>query len=155
MATEIVSNEDAPSTSQGLPLGGLGLHPAEPQLDLEQQWQDIMAIMELQVCSPPTLMTHSLQYNVAEPKVFVHVRNKNPVKNEDYTWKVPPRTFEVCYTSIHLATAGCPITQGSAAPHPYPSLSLCPWARPFTHIASVRGAVWCLYRAAVATHHVA
>ncbi|XP_020505459.2 endoplasmic reticulum membrane sensor NFE2L1b isoform X1 [Labrus bergylta] len=43
---EIVSNE-APSTSQGLPLAPL-LPSAEPQLDLEQQWQDIMAIMELQ-----------------------------------------------------------------------------------------------------------
>uniref|UniRef100_A0A3P8WBN7 Endoplasmic reticulum membrane sensor NFE2L1 n=1 Tax=Cynoglossus semilaevis TaxID=244447 RepID=A0A3P8WBN7_CYNSE len=42
-----VSNEEAPSTSQGLPLAPL-LPPAEPQLDLEQQWQDIMAIMELQ-----------------------------------------------------------------------------------------------------------
>lgn len=49
---EIVSNEEAPSTSQGLPLAvGPQLPPAEPQLDLEQQWQDIMAIMELQVCS--------------------------------------------------------------------------------------------------------
>ncbi|XP_070782827.1 endoplasmic reticulum membrane sensor NFE2L1b isoform X2 [Enoplosus armatus] len=44
---EIVSNEEAPSTSQGLPLAPQ-LPPAEPQLDLEQQWQDIMAIMELQ-----------------------------------------------------------------------------------------------------------
>lgn len=61
VATEVVSNEEAPSTSQGLPLGPQ-LPPAEPQLDLEQQWQDIMAIMELQVCSPPAqchLMTFS------------------------------------------------------------------------------------------------
>lgn len=43
-----VSNEEAPSTSQGLPLAPQ-LPTAEPQLDLEQQWQDIMAIMELQV----------------------------------------------------------------------------------------------------------
>ncbi|XP_069016202.1 LOW QUALITY PROTEIN: endoplasmic reticulum membrane sensor NFE2L1b [Embiotoca jacksoni] len=42
-----VSNEEVPSTSQGLPLGPQ-LPSAEPQLDLEQQWQDIMAIMELQ-----------------------------------------------------------------------------------------------------------
>ncbi|KAK0151309.1 Endoplasmic reticulum membrane sensor NFE2L1 [Merluccius polli] len=35
------SNEEAPSTSRALP-------QAEPPLDLEQQWQDIMAIMELQ-----------------------------------------------------------------------------------------------------------
>ncbi|KAM8729615.1 endoplasmic reticulum membrane sensor NFE2L1b isoform X2 [Acanthopagrus latus] len=33
--------------SEGLPLAPQ-LPPAEPQLDLEQQWQDIMAIMELQ-----------------------------------------------------------------------------------------------------------
>lgn len=50
VTTEAVSNEEAPSTSQGLPLGP-PLPPAEPQLDLEQQWQDIMAIMELQVGS--------------------------------------------------------------------------------------------------------
>nr|XP_057924418.1 endoplasmic reticulum membrane sensor NFE2L1b isoform X2 [Doryrhamphus excisus] len=37
------SATDVPSTSQSLPLA-----PAEPQLDLEQQWQDIMAVMELQ-----------------------------------------------------------------------------------------------------------
>uniref|UniRef100_A0A1A7YGE8 Endoplasmic reticulum membrane sensor NFE2L1 n=1 Tax=Iconisemion striatum TaxID=60296 RepID=A0A1A7YGE8_9TELE len=42
-----VSNEEVPSTSQGLLLAPQ-LPPAEPQLDLEQQWQDIMAIMELQ-----------------------------------------------------------------------------------------------------------
>ncbi|KAG9346252.1 hypothetical protein JZ751_008077, partial [Albula glossodonta] len=38
------SGEEGPSTSRGLPL----LPQAEPSLDLEQQWQDIMAIMELQ-----------------------------------------------------------------------------------------------------------
>uniref|UniRef100_A0A3Q3VRS1 Endoplasmic reticulum membrane sensor NFE2L1 n=1 Tax=Mola mola TaxID=94237 RepID=A0A3Q3VRS1_MOLML len=42
-----ISNEEVPSTSQGLPLAPQ-LPPEEPQLDLEQQWQDIMAIMELQ-----------------------------------------------------------------------------------------------------------
>ncbi|XP_058477285.1 endoplasmic reticulum membrane sensor NFE2L1b isoform X2 [Solea solea] len=42
-----VSSEEVPSTSQGLPLAP-SLPAAEPQLDLEQQWQDIMAIMELQ-----------------------------------------------------------------------------------------------------------
>ncbi|KAM4715760.1 endoplasmic reticulum membrane sensor NFE2L1b isoform 2-T3 [Anableps anableps] len=42
-----ISNEEVPSTSQGLPLAQQ-LPTAEPQLDLEQQWQDIMAIMELQ-----------------------------------------------------------------------------------------------------------
>ncbi|XP_067101113.1 endoplasmic reticulum membrane sensor NFE2L1b [Osmerus mordax] len=47
VTTVAVSNEEAPSTSQGLPLPPPLPHP-EPQLDLEQQWQDIMAIMELQ-----------------------------------------------------------------------------------------------------------
>ncbi|XP_021431723.2 endoplasmic reticulum membrane sensor NFE2L1 isoform X1 [Oncorhynchus mykiss] len=42
-AESAVANEEAPSTSLGLPLT-----PPLPQLDLEQQWQDIMAIMELQ-----------------------------------------------------------------------------------------------------------
>ncbi|XP_014884587.1 endoplasmic reticulum membrane sensor NFE2L1b isoform X3 [Poecilia latipinna] len=42
-----ISNEEVPSTSQGLALAPQ-MPPAEPQLDLEQQWQDIMAIMELQ-----------------------------------------------------------------------------------------------------------
>ncbi|XP_061086925.1 endoplasmic reticulum membrane sensor NFE2L1b isoform X2 [Conger conger] len=37
-------SEESPSTSQGFPL----LPQTEPSLDLEQQWQDIMAIMELQ-----------------------------------------------------------------------------------------------------------
>ncbi|KAK5881609.1 hypothetical protein CesoFtcFv8_022388 [Champsocephalus esox] len=47
VTAEIISNEEVPSTSQGLPLAPL--RPAgETQLDLEQQWQDIMAIMELQ-----------------------------------------------------------------------------------------------------------
>ncbi|XP_014839416.1 PREDICTED: nuclear factor erythroid 2-related factor 1 isoform X4 [Poecilia mexicana] len=42
-----ISNEEVPSTSQGLALAPQ-MPAAEPQLDLEQQWQDIMAIMELQ-----------------------------------------------------------------------------------------------------------
>ncbi|XP_032430354.1 endoplasmic reticulum membrane sensor NFE2L1b isoform X1 [Xiphophorus hellerii] len=42
-----ISNEEVPSTSQGLTLAPQ-MPTAEPQLDLEQQWQDIMAIMELQ-----------------------------------------------------------------------------------------------------------
>ncbi|XP_045924042.1 endoplasmic reticulum membrane sensor NFE2L1b isoform X2 [Micropterus dolomieu] len=60
---EIVSNEEAPSTSQGLPLAPQ-LPPAEPQLDLEQQWQDIMAIMELQAMEVNTsLNTNSSSVN--------------------------------------------------------------------------------------------
>ncbi|XP_033963385.1 endoplasmic reticulum membrane sensor NFE2L1b [Pseudochaenichthys georgianus] len=47
VTAEIVSNEEVPSTSQGLPLAPLR-SAGETQLDLEQQWQDIMAIMELQ-----------------------------------------------------------------------------------------------------------
>ncbi|XP_034049437.1 endoplasmic reticulum membrane sensor NFE2L1b [Thalassophryne amazonica] len=42
-----VSSQGVPSTSQGLPLAPQLPH-AESQIDLEQQWQDIMAIMELQ-----------------------------------------------------------------------------------------------------------
>ncbi|XP_043959010.1 endoplasmic reticulum membrane sensor NFE2L1b isoform X3 [Gambusia affinis] len=42
-----ISNEEVPSTSQGLTVAPQ-MPAAEPQLDLEQQWQDIMAIMELQ-----------------------------------------------------------------------------------------------------------
>lgn len=41
--------EHAPSTSQGLSLPA-PLPQSDAPLDLEQQWQDIMAIMELQVC---------------------------------------------------------------------------------------------------------
>lgn len=41
--------ENAPSTSQGLSLPA-PLTQSDAPLDLEQQWQDIMAIMELQVC---------------------------------------------------------------------------------------------------------
>uniref|UniRef100_H3CXL0 Endoplasmic reticulum membrane sensor NFE2L1 n=1 Tax=Tetraodon nigroviridis TaxID=99883 RepID=H3CXL0_TETNG len=46
---EIGANEEAPSTSQGLSMAPQLAPAPEPQLDLEQQWQDIMAIMELQV----------------------------------------------------------------------------------------------------------
>ncbi|XP_028845995.1 endoplasmic reticulum membrane sensor NFE2L1b isoform X2 [Denticeps clupeoides] len=41
------AGEEEPSTSQGLPALPVVSQP-EPQLDLEQQWQDIMALMELQ-----------------------------------------------------------------------------------------------------------
>ncbi|XP_075950263.1 endoplasmic reticulum membrane sensor NFE2L1b isoform X2 [Anarhichas minor] len=58
VAPEIVSNEEVPSTSQGLPLAPQ-LPPAEPQLDLEQQWQDIMAIMELQAMEVNNSSPHS------------------------------------------------------------------------------------------------
>ncbi|XP_035000829.1 endoplasmic reticulum membrane sensor NFE2L1b [Hippoglossus stenolepis] len=48
VAPEIaVTTDEVPSTSQAVPLAPPP-PPAEPQLDLEQQWQDIMAIMELQ-----------------------------------------------------------------------------------------------------------
>lgn len=57
VATETaVSSEDVPSTSQGLLTQ---LSPAEPQLDLEQQWQDIMAIMELQAMDVNTTSVQS------------------------------------------------------------------------------------------------
>lgn len=54
-----VSNEETPSTSQGLPLPP-PLPQPEPQLDLEQQWQDIMAIMELQEMDVNNTSEHSL-----------------------------------------------------------------------------------------------
>ncbi|KAM6898412.1 endoplasmic reticulum membrane sensor NFE2L1b isoform 2-T2 [Lycodopsis pacificus] len=44
--------------SEGLPLAPQ-LPPAEPQLDLEQQWQDIMAIMELQAMEVNNSSPHS------------------------------------------------------------------------------------------------
>uniref|UniRef100_A0A3B4ES97 Endoplasmic reticulum membrane sensor NFE2L1 n=1 Tax=Pundamilia nyererei TaxID=303518 RepID=A0A3B4ES97_9CICH len=53
-----VSNEEVPSTSQGLPLVPQ-LPSAEPQLDLEQQWQDIMAIMELQAMEVNNTSLHT------------------------------------------------------------------------------------------------
>ncbi|XP_049418987.1 endoplasmic reticulum membrane sensor NFE2L1b isoform X2 [Epinephelus fuscoguttatus] len=56
--SEIVPNGEVPSTSQGLPLAPQ-LPPAEPQLDLEQQWQDIMAIMELQAMEVNSTSPHS------------------------------------------------------------------------------------------------
>lgn len=57
VATETaVSSEDVPSTSQGLLTQ---LSPAEPQLDLEQQWQDIMAIMELQAMDVNTTVVQN------------------------------------------------------------------------------------------------
>ncbi|XP_056286003.1 endoplasmic reticulum membrane sensor NFE2L1b isoform X1 [Pseudoliparis swirei] len=58
VAPETVSNEEVPSTSQGLPVAPQ-LPPAEPQLDLEQQWQDIMAIMELQAMEVNSTSPHS------------------------------------------------------------------------------------------------
>ncbi|XP_059181069.1 endoplasmic reticulum membrane sensor NFE2L1b isoform X2 [Centropristis striata] len=58
VSAEIVSTEEVPSTSQGLPLPPQ-LPPAEPQLDLEQQWQDIMAIMELQAMEVNSTSPHS------------------------------------------------------------------------------------------------
>lgn len=64
VSAEIVSNEDAPSTSQGLPLAPQ-LPPAEPQLDLEQQWQDIMAIMELQAMEVNNTSSHSNSSSVS------------------------------------------------------------------------------------------
>ncbi|XP_028332973.1 endoplasmic reticulum membrane sensor NFE2L1b isoform X2 [Gouania willdenowi] len=44
---------------QGLPLAGGPQQAQEPQLDLEQQWQDIMAIMELQAMEVNDSPTHT------------------------------------------------------------------------------------------------
>lgn len=81
--TEIaVSNEDVPSTSQGLLTQ---LSQAEPQLDLEQQWQDIMAIMELQpmeVNISPVQNNSTVVSDTTESSTFGHVPRPTPV-NQD------------------------------------------------------------------------
>ncbi|XP_053711138.1 endoplasmic reticulum membrane sensor NFE2L1b isoform X2 [Synchiropus splendidus] len=60
-----VSVEEAPSTSQGLSLAPQ-LSVVEPQLDLEQQWQDIMAIMELQAMEVNTSLHMSTSSNTSQ-----------------------------------------------------------------------------------------
>ncbi|KAM9831662.1 endoplasmic reticulum membrane sensor NFE2L1b isoform 3-T3 [Neosynchiropus ocellatus] len=60
-----VSVEEAPSTSQGLSLTPQ-LPVVEPQLDLEQQWQDIMAIMELQAMEVNTSLHSSTSSNASQ-----------------------------------------------------------------------------------------
>ncbi|XP_020773775.1 endoplasmic reticulum membrane sensor NFE2L1b isoform X3 [Boleophthalmus pectinirostris] len=86
VATETaVSNEDVPSTSQGLLTQ---LSQAEPQLDLEQQWQDIMAIMELQTMDANTLVqnTSSVSVSNGTPESntsnFAHAARSTPI-NQD------------------------------------------------------------------------
>ncbi|XP_033840429.1 endoplasmic reticulum membrane sensor NFE2L1b isoform X3 [Periophthalmus magnuspinnatus] len=87
VATETaVSNEDVPSTSQGLLTQ---LSQAEPQLDLEQQWQDIMAIMELQTMDAnATLVQNNSTVSVSNgtPESnnsnFAHATRSTPI-NQD------------------------------------------------------------------------
>lgn len=91
VTTEIaVSNEEAPSTSLSVPVLSQ-LPQAEPQLDLEQQWQDIMAIMELQAMEVNTTEVHNNSTNVSgssgttEPNNvgnFGHAARSTPV-NQD------------------------------------------------------------------------
>lgn len=79
--TEIaVSNEDVPSTSQGLLTQ---LSQAEPHLDLEQQWQDIMAIMELQPMEVNTVQNNSTVVSgTTETSNFEHAPRPTPI-NQD------------------------------------------------------------------------
>ncbi|CAL1600033.1 unnamed protein product [Knipowitschia caucasica] len=87
VATETaVSTEDVPSTSQGVLTQ---LTQAEPQLDLEQQWQDIMAIMELQTMDAnTTLVQNNTVVSVsngtrdANNSNYVHTTRSTPI-NQD------------------------------------------------------------------------
>ncbi|XP_027145468.1 endoplasmic reticulum membrane sensor NFE2L1b isoform X2 [Larimichthys crocea] len=94
---EIVSNEEAPSTSQGLPLAPQ-LPPAEPQLDLEQQWQDIMAIMELQAME---VNNTSLQSNSSSVDGTSGTTESNPGGNFELSTGSTPVNQDV---SLHQAS---------------------------------------------------
>lgn len=96
VATEAaVSSEDVPSTSQGLLTQ---LSPAEPQLDLEQQWQDIMAIMEFQAMD---VNTNSVQNNSSVVSVSSGTTESNNVGNFVHVARSTPINQDV---SLHQAT---------------------------------------------------
>lgn len=96
VATETaVSSEDVPSTSQGLLTQ---LSPAEPQLDLEQQWQDIMAIMELQAMD---VNSTSVQNGSAVVSVSSGSTDSNNNGNFVHPARSTPITQDV---SLHQAT---------------------------------------------------
>ncbi|KAK2884484.1 endoplasmic reticulum membrane sensor NFE2L1b [Channa argus] len=80
-----VSNEEVPSTSQGLHLAPQ-LATAEPQLDLEQQWQDIMAIMELQAME---VNSTSLQTNSSNVTITSESTESNTVGNFELSRSTP------------------------------------------------------------------
>ncbi|XP_042363535.1 endoplasmic reticulum membrane sensor NFE2L1b isoform X2 [Plectropomus leopardus] len=94
---EIVPNGEVPSTSQGLPLAPQ-LPPAEPQLDLEQQWQDIMAIMELQAMEVNNTSPHS---NSSSDSGTSGTTESNPVGNFGLSTRSTPVNQDV---SLHQAS---------------------------------------------------
>uniref|UniRef100_A0A8C6TTS1 Endoplasmic reticulum membrane sensor NFE2L1 n=1 Tax=Neogobius melanostomus TaxID=47308 RepID=A0A8C6TTS1_9GOBI len=96
VATETaVPSEDVPSTSQGLLTQ---LSTAEPQLDLEQQWQDIMAIMELQAMD---VNTTSVQNNSSVDSVSSNTTESNNIGNFVHSARPTPINQDV---SLHQAT---------------------------------------------------
>uniref|UniRef100_A0A3Q2E379 Endoplasmic reticulum membrane sensor NFE2L1 n=1 Tax=Cyprinodon variegatus TaxID=28743 RepID=A0A3Q2E379_CYPVA len=97
-------NEEVPSTSQGLPLAPQ-LPAAEPQLDLEQQWQDIMAIMELQAMEVNNTSvqivsnTGSARNRTAEPNPDVSLHQASlPSCSQDF-----PQIFGPQLESVSVA----------------------------------------------------
>eukprot|EP00064_Thunnus_orientalis_P016163 superscaffoldBa00003146_g16226 len=87
------STEEVPSTSQGLPVAPQ-LPPAEPQLDLEQQWQDIMAIMELQAMEVNST-------NSSSGSDTSGTTESNPVGNFELSTRSTPINQDV---SLHQAS---------------------------------------------------
>ncbi|XP_037547580.1 endoplasmic reticulum membrane sensor NFE2L1b [Nematolebias whitei] len=92
-----VSNEEVPSTSQSLLLAP-PLPPAEPQLDLEQQWQDIMAIMELQAME---VNDTSLQTSSSSGSTTNETPDSNTVGNFGLSTRPTPVNQDV---SLHQAS---------------------------------------------------
>uniref|UniRef100_A0A3Q4NA40 Endoplasmic reticulum membrane sensor NFE2L1 n=1 Tax=Neolamprologus brichardi TaxID=32507 RepID=A0A3Q4NA40_NEOBR len=92
-----VSNEEVPSTSQGLPLVPQ-LPSAEPQLDLEQQWQDIMAIMELQAME---VNNTSLHTNSSSVSAISGTTESNTAGNFELSTRSTPINQDV---SLHQAS---------------------------------------------------
>ncbi|KAM3859503.1 endoplasmic reticulum membrane sensor NFE2L1b [Diretmus argenteus] len=93
-----VSNEEAPSTSQGLPVAP-PLPQAEPPLDLEQQWQDIMAIMELQAMEVNTTSLNTTSSSVSDTS------GTPPESNPMGSFGVPSRSTLINQdVSLHQAS---------------------------------------------------
>ncbi|XP_041829778.1 endoplasmic reticulum membrane sensor NFE2L1b isoform X2 [Melanotaenia boesemani] len=92
-----IANEEVPSTSQGLPLAPQ-LPATEPQLDLEQQWQDIMAIMELQAME---VNNTSLPTNANSARATNGTVESNTVGNFEISTPSTPINQDV---SLHQAS---------------------------------------------------
>ncbi|XP_023154375.2 endoplasmic reticulum membrane sensor NFE2L1b [Amphiprion ocellaris] len=92
-----VSSEEVPSTSQGLPLPSQ-LPSAEPHLDLEQQWQDIMAIMELQAME---VNNTSLQTTSSSVNATSGTTDSNTAGNFELSTRPTPINQDV---SLHQAS---------------------------------------------------